>query len=219
MNVLFSAQWLDTFFTDYDYAILSALHALAEWGGAVLTPLMRLITLTGEKGIAMFVLAFVFILFKKTRRVGVCIFGAVCCGALITNVILKDTVERVRPMMALAEYAEWWNYVGAPVESGFSFPSGHVTAITAGMIALCLCCGKNYIVPAAISVVLMGVSRSYLMAHYPSDVLAAMIIGALSAAAAYLIASLIYKLLEKHRDVVAFGFVLDADVRELFVNK
>lgn len=219
MNVLFSAQWLDAFFADYDYAILSALHTLAEWVGVVLTPLMRLITLIGEKGIVMFALAAVMMLFKKTRKAGVCIFGAVCCGALITNVLLKDHVARVRPMMALAEYSGWWNYVGAPAESGFSFPSGHVTAMTAGMTALCFCCGKKYIAPAVISIVLMGISRSYLMAHYPSDVLAAMIIGALSAAVAYLIASLIYRLLEKHRDMAFFGFVLDADVRELFERK
>ena len=44
-----------------------------------------------------FLLAFLFLLFANTRDLGVCIFGAVCCGALITNVILKDNVARLLP--------------------------------------------------------------------------------------------------------------------------
>ena len=77
-----------------DTAILSFYHGLAEMAGGVLTPIMSLITLIGEKGILMFLLAAMLMLFPKTRRAGVCILGAVCCGALITNIILKDTVRR-----------------------------------------------------------------------------------------------------------------------------
>ena len=192
-----------------DTAILSFYHYLAEAAGGILTPIMSLITLTGEKGILMFLLAAVLMLFPKTRRAGVCVFGAVCCGALITNIILKDTVARMRPMDADALFREWWQFVGSPSEDGFSFPSGHVTAVSAGMLAMCLVRGKKWIAPAVIYVVLMGASRNYLMAHYPSDVLAAILVGAFSAIAAYFISKYIFVFLENHRNNGFCKFVLD----------
>ena len=50
------------------------------------------------------------------------------------------------------------------------------------------------------------------MAHYPSDVLAAIIVGGISAIAAYFIAKLIFILLEKYRDNRFCGSVLDFDL-------
>jgi undecaprenyl-diphosphatase len=170
---------------------------------------MKLITLIGEKGILMFLLAAILLLFPKTRRAGVCIFGAVCCGALITNIILKDTVARLRPFEADALFREWWQFVGAPAEDGFSFPSGHVTAAAAGMFALCLTRGKKWIVPSVAYVVLMAVSRNYLMAHYPSDVIAAILVGAFSAVVAYMITRVIFSFLEKRRETKFCAFLLE----------
>ena len=192
-----------------DTAILSFYHSLAEAAGGFLTPLMSFITLIGEKGILMFLLAAVLMMFPKTRRAGVCVFGAVCCGALITNIILKDTVARLRPFEADALLGEWWQFVGSPAEDGFSFPSGHVTAAMAGMLSLCLTRGKKWIAPAILYVVLMGASRNYLMAHYPSDVLAAILVGALSAFVALIITKLIFAFLEKYRDNGFCRFVLE----------
>ena len=194
---------------DIDGTILSFYHFLAEAAGGFLTPLMKLITLVGEKGILMFLLAAVLILFPKTRRAGVCIFGAVCCGALITNIILKDSVARLRPFEADALFREWWQFVGTPAEDGFSFPSGHVTAATAGMLALCLTRGKKWIAPSAIYIVLMAASRNYLMAHYPSDVLAAMLVGAFSAIVAYMITRMIFSFLEKKKENKFCAFLLE----------
>ena len=65
----------------------------------------------------------------------------------------------------------------------------------------------------------MGISRNYLMAHYPSDVLAAMIVGSLSAVIAYYITKLIYYVLEKYNDNKLFAFVLDFDVLQLLKRK
>ena len=192
-----------------DGAILYFYHYLAEVAGGILTPLMSLITLIGEKGILMFLLSAVLLLFPKTRRAGVCIFGAVCCGALITNIILKDSVARLRPFEADALLREWWQFVGSPAEDGFSFPSGHVTAATAGMLALCLTRGKKWIVPSIAYVILMAASRNYLMAHYPSDVVAAMLVGAFSAVVAYMITGAIFSSLEKRKENKFCAFILE----------
>ena len=153
-------------------------------------------------------------MFKKTRRTGVCLFGAVCCGALIGNIILKDLVARPRPLTTEA-YSAWWSFVGSPAEDGFSFPSGHVTAAMAGVTALCLSCRRKTMLLGYIYVLLMAFSRCYLMAHYPSDVIAAMIIGGISAVIAFFIAKWIFILLEKHREKRLFGFILDFDLPTL----
>ena len=198
MSLTAEALWLNSFFSGYDMAILSFAHRMAELAGSVLTPLNRIITLLGEKGILFFLLAVVLMLFPRYRRTGVCIFGAVCCGALITNIILKDQIARPRPFETVDQFRQWWQFVGAPAEDGFSFPSGHVTAAAAGVTGLCLMRGKRWLIPGAIWVLLMMFSRNYLMAHYPSDVLFALLIGVFSGFVAALITQLIFRFLENH---------------------
>ena len=198
MTMTAEAMWLNSFFEGYDQAILSFCHKAAEAAGAVLTPLCKLVTLLGEKGILFFLLAIVLMLFPRWRKVGVCIFGAVCCGALITNILLKDHIARLRPFEANDLYRQWWQFVGSPAEDGFSFPSGHVTAAAAGMTGLSLMHGRKWILPGIVWVLLMMFSRNYLMAHYPSDVLFGMLIGVFSGFVASWITLLIFRFLEKH---------------------
>ena len=215
MELTAAALSLNSIFAGYDQAILSLMHRLAVSMGGLLTPLCKLITLMGEKGLIFFLAALVMMLFPRTRKAGICMFGAVCCGALITNIILKDAVARPRPFETAELYREFWNYIGAPAEDGFSFPSGHVTAATAGLTALCLTRGRRWVLPTVIWVLLMALSRNYLMAHYPSDVLAAAIIGTLSAFIAWAITKLIFRLLEDHDGSPFCAFVLDFDPRQL----
>ena len=211
MELTAIAQWLNTAFAGYDYTILQALHKLAEAAGGVFTPLCYIITLLGEKGLLFLALGIALMLFPKTRKAGICMFGAVCCGALITNFWLKDFVARPRPL-TVEPFRTWWQAAGAYAESEYSFPSGHVTAAAAGMTALCLMRGRKLVVPSVIVVLLMAISRNYLMAHYPSDVLFAAIIGVASAFIAYYITRLIFRLLEDHEDAGICAFVLNFDL-------
>ena len=213
MDLTFIAAWLDSALFGFDAAMLGALHASAEAMGGVLTPLARLITLVGEKGIIFFAAALVLACFARTRKTAVCLFGAVCCGALITNICLKDAVARLRPCDVEA-FAAWWQAVGAPPESGFSFPSGHVTAASAGLCALALMRGRRWVAPAAGGILLMAASRSYLMAHYPSDVQAAALIGLCTALIAWEITRVIYLCLERTSGKALSRFVLEFDVRQ-----
>lgn len=213
MTLTADALWLNSFFAGYDLGILSFAHKMAEIAGVVLTPLNRIITLLGEKGLLFFLLAIVLMLFPRYRKTGVCIFGAVCCGALITNIILKDHVARPRPYETVDLYRQWWEFVGAPAEDGFSFPSGHVTAAAAGVTSLCLFRGKKWFIPGAIWVLLMMFSRNYLMAHYPSDVLFALAIGVFSGFVAAWITQLIFRFLENRSGEGKFyDFVLYAGI-------
>lgn len=207
-----AALWLNSFFAVFDRLFLSVWHFLAEHLGVILTPIMRLISFLGEKGLVFFAIAIALMCFSKTRKFGICLFGAVCCGALITNIILKDAIARPRPFESSELFLRWWETVGSPEEDGFSFPSGHVTATAAGMTAICLMKGKKWIVPSAAVTILMAISRNYLMAHYPSDVLAAILIGLASGFLARLITALIYALLSDYRDTRLGDFVLNWDL-------
>lgn len=158
-----------------------------------------------------FLLAVVLMLFPRTRKTGLCIFGAVCCGALITNIILKDWICRLRPFEGSELFRSFWQAIGSPAEEGFSFPSGHATAAAAGCLALVLERGRRFVLPGALYVGLMCLSRNYLMAHYPSDVLVGVLVGCFSALVAHWIASAIFAALRRRRKQPLCRFLLYYD--------
>ncbi len=187
------AQWLDNTFYGFDRFILEIMHSLAESCGVFLTPLMNLISLFGKSGIFFIVLSVVLIVFRKTRKMGICMLLSIGVGALITNVTIKPLVERARPYVATNEFANWWKLVGGVVEKEFSFPSGHTTVTMSAMMALCVTGGKKYILPTVMATMLMGISRNYLMVHYPTDVIAAVMVGLIAGFAAYWLTEIAYK--------------------------
>lgn len=212
------AQWLNQTFSGFDGAILEFYHCLAELCGIILTPIMRAVSFTGDKGILLLILALILGLFSKTRKTGICMFGAVCCGALMTNVILKETICRIRPYEASEIFREFWTFVGAHAESEFSFPSGHTTAAAAAATGLWLTRGKKYLAVSIPYVFLMAASRNYFIVHYPTDVIAGAIVGTLGGIVAYMITLLIYRVLQKYRDTKFCSFVLDFDLKTVILN-
>ena len=82
-------------------------------------------------------------------------------------------------------------------------------------MALVLERGKKFILPGAVYVFLMCLSRNYLMAHYPSDVLAGAVVGSLSAVAAWLIARQIFALLRRYKGKPFCRFVLYVALKRL----
>ena len=60
----------------------------------------------------------------------------------------------------------------------FSFPSGHTAAAMAAAVAL-IPAGKRVFYPMLALACVMGFSRLYFMVHYPTDVLAGAVCGAL----------------------------------------
>ena len=87
-----------------------------------------------------------------------------------------------------------------------------MTAAVAGLTGLCLTRGRRWILPSVLWVQLMAVSRNYLMAHFPSDVLFAVLIGLIAAAIAYAITLLIFRLLEGHADKRLCALLLGFDL-------
>ena len=204
------AEWLNTAFSGFDGEILNAMHNLAVKAGVFFTPFFKVISFLGEKGIIFIVVALVLMLFSKTRKMGVCILGAIACGALITNIILKDAIARPRPFDD--GFYDFWAFVGKPLEDGFSFPSGHATATMAGATALLLTANKKWSWAGMILALLMGLSRIYLAVHYPTDVIAGLIVGAISGTVAFFITKLIYFLLDRYSNKRFFEFVKEFDL-------
>ena len=210
------AEWLNNTFGNFDGGVFNALHNFALKAGGFFTPLFKAVSVIGTDGIVFFVAAVILMLFAKTRKGGVCIFGALAIGAIIASLILKNTVARVRPYEASGEYAAFWEYVKGSKSSSYCFPSGHTTMITAAMTSMFICFNKKWSWVGFLGVILMGVSRVYLIAHYTTDVLGGIIVGGISAVAAFFITKLIFFLLEKYKDKKFCAWCLNFDIKALF---
>lgn len=199
------AQWLSDVFFGLDYIILSFYHSLSEAAGVVLSPIMYVISLTGKSGIPLIIVSIVLICFKKTRKAGIFCLSSIIIGALFTNLTIKPLVQRPRPYDFNGDIEVWWNSLGMwrDNEHDFSFPSGHVTVAADFSVAFCFAQGKKYIPWAALYVLLMGISRNYLMMHYPSDILGGMIIGIAAGVIAGLLVGFIYRKVEERRGLSA----------------
>jgi undecaprenyl-diphosphatase len=67
-----------------------------------------------------------------------------------------------------------------------------------GATAIFIICNKKWSWALLVGAVIMAISRVYLMAHYPTDVIAGILVGAISGVIAWLITNLIYKVLNKY---------------------
>ena len=199
------ANWLDTAFRAFDHGILQAVHGFTTATNGIFTLPLEIITFLANKGLGMILLGLLLCCFAKSRRVGVTVLFAIACGALITNVTVKNIVERARPFESSESIRQWWIYISENsffdfTVSDHSFPSGHATATMAAMTAVFASTNKKKSWPVFILVFLMCFSRLYLMVHYPTDVLVGVLAGAIGAIGGYWLVKLLYRFLSNHSD-------------------
>ena len=171
-----AAEWINTVFAGFDQSITLLIHNLYEWGGDLMTTIMEIISLFGKHGMFLIALSLLLVLFKKTRRFGTAMCAGLFLGALFVNIYLKVAIARPRPY-TLDFYKQLWMTVGQNVESDFCFPSGHTNAAFASMVPVFILGKKRWSWLALVFAVLMGISRIYLVVHFPSDVVGGMITG------------------------------------------
>lgn len=179
MYLTAAALWLDQTFAGPDQAILGIFHALQQSPlGVVLDPLAVLFAWLGKGGIALILLGLVLLALRPTRRLGLGVLLALALGAICTNLLLKPLVNRPRPYADEGRVLyQWWLEAGAHLESDASFPSGHSTAAAAAMTALFFLGNRRKTWACLLFALAMGLSRLYLAVHYPTDVLAGLLIG------------------------------------------
>ncbi len=190
-----AAQWINETFASFDYAVMEMLHKLNVGPlGDFFDILLGFITKLGDDGIFLILLSLVLVVFKKTRKIGAAMLGAIIIGALFTNITIKPIVARPRPYVDEAHiFRQWWIDAGSHIESEFSFPSGHTTSAMAAMTGLFFA-SKNKKISwiAFIFAVVMGITRIYICVHYPSDVLGGLVIGLIAGFISYLIVNAVY---------------------------
>lgn len=120
-------------------------------------------------------------------------FIAVVAGVLISTIIaqfLKRVVypDELRPISYLSETFPVHQIAGVEMRKIHSFPSGHTTtAFTMALIMAHMINKKFWSIILPLLATLAAYSRVYLAQHFPTDVLAGMCIGILSAILSLLI--------------------------------
>ena len=209
------ARFLDTAFYGFDNAIFRFWESLRC---DFLTTLSNIFAVLGKGGIFMIVLAVALLLFKKTRRFGLAVAMSIAIGAIFTNLLLKNAVQRLRPYLR-EEYLNAWQNVGGHLESDLSFPSGHMTVTTATFMAIFLW-SKNKIKAlwTTLPILIMGVSRNYLFVHYATDIIAGFIVGVIASIIANALNKLIWGKIDKSQNKFSV-FMKDACIINLFNKK
>ena len=157
----------------FDLPILAwiAAHLRTAFGDA----LMPVITLLGDAGIFWIALAVVFLFIPKYRKMGLGMGVALVIGLLICNVTLKPLCARIRPYDLLAKKDIIVNLL-IEAQHDFSFPSGHTIASFEAATVIMIH-NRKLGIPALILASLIAFSRLYLYVHYPTDVIASVILG------------------------------------------
>ena len=185
----------------------------------MLTPVMTFITHTCDKGIVWIALCLILLIVPKTRRIGIIAAGSFAIEAVITNLVIKNIVQRTRP------YDEIDGLVNLiEKQKDYSFPSGHTGAsfAVAGAILVIALLGlpaiaektgkfsrakmklayKLFAVIIIIYAALIAFSRLYVGVHYPTDVLGGNLLGLGASVLAYFVYHIVIKKQSQKSDAV-----------------
>lgn len=141
-----------------------------------LNPLVMFITSLGNAGVFWLALCILFLFLPKYKKIGLQGLLAILIGFIITNLWLKNVTARVRPY----EMIDGLYLIGKKAND-FSFPSGHSTCSMAASVVLFTKLPRRQGIFALALGLMICASRLYIGIHYPTDVLAGMLIGTMSA--------------------------------------
>ena len=158
----------------FDLPILDWIQANLQCG--FLDFIMPIITLFGDAGIFWIACAVVLLIFPKTRKIGLGMGLALVMGLLVCNVTMKPLMQRIRPYDYQLQHFQKVIPLLIEAQHDFSFPSGHTIASFEACTVLMLG-DKKLGIPATVLAILIAFSRMYLYVHYPTDVIASVILG------------------------------------------
>ncbi len=151
---------------------------------------MTYVTMLGDAGLFWIICAVICLCFKKTRKMGLTVGMALIIGLIIGNGFLKNVFFRTRPYDCAGYEAMRDSLLVEKLHDG-SFPSGHTLASFEAAVAIFMY--KKPLGAAALVIAsLIAFSRLYLFVHFPSDVLAGSVLGALFAVVSFYIIKALY---------------------------
>ena len=164
------------FILNFDFGILDFIANNLR--NEFLDPVMAILSLAAEKCIGPILIALILLIPRKTRPAAATALFAIAISLIIGEGAIKHLVARPRP------YDLYYSFHNAAMPfvlntgktTGYSFPSSH----TCCMFALAIPFFKINKTVGIISVIvaaLIGFSRLYNYVHFPTDVLAGMLLG------------------------------------------
>lgn len=132
-----------------------------------LTPIMVQIT---DSVYVWMIICIIFLFLKKIRRVGILTISSILLTTVLGEVI-KNIVKEPRPFET---FKGFHLLIQAP--TSYSFPSLSTAIAFASAIMIAYYIRKS-IIPVITLAILTGFSRIYFTVHYPTDVLAGMLLG------------------------------------------
>lgn len=149
-------DWISTFHNECLDTILPAISSFANGG------------------IGWILLSLLLLCFPKYRKTGLTMACSLLLCLFIGNLTLKPWIARIRPYSYFPEMT-----LLIPPLDDFSFPSGHTFASFASATALFLSYRKAGFVSYLFALII-AFSRLYLYVHFPTDVLAGILLGIFS---------------------------------------
>jgi membrane-associated phospholipid phosphatase len=162
----------NTLVSEWDHAAFSAVNNPA---GKTLDKIMVDLSKYGREAVWIGVTALLFVFGTKDGRKAAVLLTVAFLILIPFGTILKDEVDRPRPVPVSGDHVLILN------ETDPSFPSGHAVIVSSGAMILLLRFnhGKQIVasVILAIEAALVAYSRVYVGVHYPLDVFAGILLG------------------------------------------
>lgn len=157
---------------EIDIMILNMIQTYLHYD--FLNSIMIFLSRIGDGGFVWITIGVLFLLSKKYRKYGFLILIALGLEALFVNITLKPLIQRIRPFNINTTIE-----LLIPSPRDFSFPSGHTASAFAAATIL-LYTNRKIAISGMILASLIAFSRLYLYVHFPSDIIAGVLIGMIS---------------------------------------
>lgn len=151
------------------------LYALQEMHTPLLDQVMVFFTTLGEAGALWIGIGLLCLARKKTRPLGAAIVMALLLCLFVGEIGIKNLVARSRPCSLDSSVSL---LIRAPKD--FSFPSGHTASSFSAAFCIFLF-SRKWGVLAMVVAAIIAFSRLYLFVHFPTDVLAGILVAGLYA--------------------------------------
>ena len=159
---------MNVFYWDWEFSLL---YALQEIHNPVLDVIMAFVSNLGNAGACWILLSIIFMIPKKTRKIGLEMLVSIAITFIIGNLILKNLAARMRPCQIDTTIA-----LLVEIPRDYSFPSGHSMNGFTAAVAL-FCNNRKFGIPAILLAALIAFSRLYNFVHFPTDVLFGILLG------------------------------------------